>query len=421
MEDNSYKFDIQINKKSKDGSILGKVRDFRETFMQHEQGHYNYYKKSPSLSMCDREVEIFDRHEKKNKKVYMFGSNNYLGAIAHEDAINKAVEVIREFGTGSGGVPALSGTTIYHTMLEEMLSGLTGFEDTLLFSTGLTANMGLLSGLARPENLIVHDRLNHASLLDGSVMSGARMVRYKHNDIAGLEKILRENHEQYPGGILVVTDSVFSMDGDIADIPAILEVVRKYDAILVIDEAHSTGVIGEKGAGVLSHFGIGERDKIILTGCLSKALGAIGGYVSASREIIDYLRAYARSNLYSTSLPPSVCASVIEVLHYMKNSDIVDTLNAKAGYLRRQLKQNGFDILDSVTAVIPVVVGDEYKLTMMSKDLLDKGIYISTLFAPVVPARLCRLRINVMASLTKEDMDYLVSVLNDLFRKYDLK
>lgn len=189
----------------------------------------------------------------------------------------------------------------------------------------------------------------------------------------------------------------------------------------MIDEAHSTGVIGEKGAGVLSHFGIKDRSNIILTGTLSKAFGAVGGYISASKEIVDYLRAYARSNLYSTSLPPSVCASVIEVLDYMKNSDIVEELNTKAGYLRDKLRENGFNILDTVTAVIPVVVGDEYKLTRMSKDLLDRGIYISTLFAPVVPLKLCRLRINVMATSTKEDMDYLVDTLNDLSAKYGWK
>lgn len=421
QQDKDYKFDIQINKNSKDGSILGKVHDFQQTFLEHEVMGYNYYKKSPLTSICDREVEIFDRHNKIHKKVLMFGSNNYLGAIANENAINKTIEIIKEFGVGSGGVPALSGTTIYHNMLEEMLSELTNFENTILFSSGFTANLGLLSGLVRHNNLIIHDRLNHASLFDGSIMSGAKMTRYKHNDVTDLEKILKANCDFYPEGILVVTDAVFSMDGDIADIPAILEVVKKYNAILVIDEAHSTGVIGEKGAGILSHFGIKDRKNIILTGCLSKALGAIGGYISASKEIIDYLRAYARSNLYSTSLPPSVCASVIEVLNYMKNTTIVEELNLKAKYLRDKLREGGFNILNTVTAVIPIVVGDEYKLTQMSKDLLDKGIYVSILFAPVVPVKLCRIRVNVMASTTKEDLDYFVKILNDLSIKYDWK
>lgn len=420
-KNNNYKFDIQANKNSEDGSILGKVFDFQKTFQEHEKMGYNYYKKSPLTSICDREVDIFDRHNKIYKKVLMFGSNNYLGAVSNETAINKTIDATREFGVGSGGVPALSGTNIYHSKLEDMLSNLTGFEDTMLFSSGFTANLGLLSGLARPNNLIIHDRLNHASLLDGSIMSGAKMLRYKHNDVADLEKILKANCDLYPEGILVVTDAVFSMDGDIADIPAILKVVKKYNAILVIDEAHSTGVIGEKGAGILSYFGIKDRKNIILTGSMSKALGSIGGYISASKDIIDYLRMYARCNLYSTSLPPSVCASVIAVLDYMSNTDIVLILNEKAEYLRNKLHENGFNILNSVTAVIPIIVGDEYKLTQMSKDLLDRGIYVSALFAPVVPIKLCRLRINMMATSTKEDMDYLIDTLNDLSVKYDWK
>lgn len=417
----NYKFDILANKNSNDGSILGKVNDFRQTFIEHEKRKYNYYKKSPLISICDREVEILDRHEKINKKVLMFGSNNYLGTITNEKIIDKTIEVTKQFGIGSGGVPGLSGTTIYHNMLEEELSELTNFEDTMLFSSGFTANLGLLSALARPNNLIIHDRLNHASLLDGSIMSGAKMTRYKHNDMTDLEKVLKANVELYPNGIIVVTDAVFSMDGDIADIPSILEIVKRYNAILVIDEAHSTGVIGEKGAGILSYFNIKERDNIILTGTLSKALGSIGGYVSANKAIIDYLRAYARCNLYSTSLPPSVCASAIEALNYMKNSTIVEQLNVKAKYLRDKLRSLGFNILNSVTAVVPIVVGDEYKLTKMSKDLLDKGIYVSTLFAPVVPLKLCRIRVNVMATNTEEDINYFVETLNDLSIKYDWK
>lgn len=227
QQNGDYKFDIQINKNSKDGSILGKVRDFRQTFTEHERLGYNYYKKNPLTTICDREVEIFNRHEKAPQRALMFGSNNYLGVIANEKAKARAIEAIKEFGIGSGGVPALSGTTIYHNELEARLSELTGFEDTMLFSSGFTANLGLLSGLARPNNLIVHDRLNHASLFDGTIMSGAKMTRYKHNDAADLEKILKANNALYPEGILVVTDAVFSMDGDIADIPAILEVVKK--------------------------------------------------------------------------------------------------------------------------------------------------------------------------------------------------
>lgn len=416
-----FKLDIQSNRKSQDGSILGKVHDFQEKFKEHEMLGFNYYKKTPLMSICDREVVIYDRHNEQNRNVLMFGSNNYLGAIANQTVITKTMEATKEFGIGSGGVPALSGTTIYHNMLEERLSKLTNFDDTMLFSSGFTANLGVISGLIQSNHLIIHDRLNHASLLDGSIMSGAKFIRYKHNDVLDLEKIIKENYKLYPNGILVVTDGVFSMDGDIANIPAILNVVRKYNALLLIDEAHATGVIGEKGAGTLSYFNILDRSNIILTGTLSKALGSIGGYISASKEIIDFLRMYARSNLYSTSLPPAVCASALAILDYMIDSNIVEVLQNKSKYLREGLTKNGYNILNTETAIIPIIIGDEYILTKITKDLLDRGIFISSLFAPVVPAKLSRLRINVMASLTKEDMDYFIDVLNDLSIKYKWK
>lgn len=417
----NFKLDILSNKKSQDGSILGKVYDFQEKFKEHEMLGFNYYKKTPLMSICDREVIIYDRHNKQNRDVLMFGSNNYLGAIVNQTVINKTIEATKKFGIGSGGVPALSGTTIYHNMLEERLSKLTGFDDTMLFSSGFTANLGVISGLIQSNHLIIHDRLNHASLLDGSIMSGAKFIRYKHNDILDLEKIIKENQKLYPNGILVVTDGVFSMDGDIANIPAILDVVRRYNALLLIDEAHATGVIGKKGAGTLSHFNISDKSNIILTGTLSKALGSIGGYISASKEIIDFLRMYARSNLYSTSLPPMICASALAVLDYMNDSDIVEILQNKSKYLREELTKNGYNILNTETAIIPIIIGDEYILTKITKDLLDRGIFISSLFAPVVPAKLSRLRINVMASLTKEDIDYFIDVLNDLSIKYKWK
>jgi len=419
---NAYKVDSLVNRKSADNSILGKVRDYHEAIIKkHEELGLNVFKKSPVLSACDREVTLLERHTKEKLKLLMFGSNSYIGAINNEEIKNKTIDAVKEFGIGSGGVPILSGTTYYHEKLESIVSQMNGFEDTMLFSSGFTANLGAILGLIRPENLILQDRLNHASLIDGGLTSGAKMIRYKHNDLKDLEKILEEYHKDYPNGILIITDGVFSMDGDIADIPGILKLAKKYNAMLMIDEAHSTGVIGEKGAGTLSYHKIEDKSNIILTGTLSKAIGTVGGYVCASQEIIDYLRIYARSNLFSTSLPPSVCASAIAVIDYMQNSNVVDKLEENAKYLRDKLRANGFNILNTVTAIIPIIVGDEYKLTIMSKDLLDKGIFANCIFAPAVPAKESRIRINVMATHTKEDMDYLVDALNEIFKKYDLK
>lgn len=417
----NYTANLTGNRTSKDDSIMGKVIDFQSEMVQHEQSELNVYKKHPQLSACDREVFVYNRHNKQKVKVLMFGSNSYLGATIFPEAIKKAVEVTKEFGIGSGGVPLLTGTSIYQEELEHTIAKFSGFDDAILFSSGYTANLGVISGLIRANNLIIHDKLDHASLLDGTVMSGAKMLRYKHGDIKDLERLLKENADLYPNGILVVTDGVFSMDGDIAKLPEIITVVKKYDAILLIDEAHATGVIGEKGAGTLSHYGITDRKNILLTGTLSKAIGTVGGYITASQEVIDYLRIYARSNMFSTSLPPCVCAAAIEVVKVIQNTDVVSQLKSNTDYLIGKLKDAGFNTLNTETPIIPLVVGDQTILTQMAKDAFDNGFIINPIFPPAVPANLTRFRISVMASHTIEDMDRLVSVIIKLFDKYEIQ
>lgn len=415
-----YSVDLVGNKISKDGTILGKVSEFKEHMFLHEQNELNVYKKHPQLTACDRKVCVYNRHTKKEVSAIMFGSNSYLGATIFPDAISKAIEVIKEFGIGSGGVPLLTGTSIYQELLEQKIASFTGFDDAILFSSGYTANLGVISGLLRSNHLIIHDKLDHASLLDGTILSGAKMVRYKHGNMENLELLLKENVNKYPGGILVVTDGVFSMDGDIANLPAILELVNKYNVLLLIDEAHATGVIGEKGTGTLSHYGIKDRKNIIITGTLSKAIGTIGGYITGSQDVIDYLRIYARSNMFSTSLPPSVCAAALEVFKIIQNTDIVDRLRHNGKYLKNSLDNEGFNTLYTQTPIIPLVVGNQAILTQMAKDAFDEGFIINPIYPPAVPANLTRFRISVMASHTQTDMDELVKLLIKLFKKYDI-
>ena len=416
----SYIVNLTGNRTSKDGSIMGKVHDFKEEMALHEQSELNVYRKHPQLTACDRRVTVYNRHTQQKVQAIMFGSNSYLGATIFPEAIQKAIEVTKEFGIGSGGVPLLTGTSIYQEELEKLIAKISGMDDTILFSSGYTANLGVISGLIRPNNLIIHDKLDHASLLDGTVMSGAKMIRYNHGDINDLERLLKDNSPQYPNGILVVTDGVFSMDGDIAKLPQILEITRKYDAILLVDEAHATGVIGDKGAGTLSHYGITDRKNIILTGTLSKAIGTVGGYITASQDVIDYLRIYARSNMFSTSLPPSVCAAAIEVIKVMQSTEIVEHLKQNAEYLQNKLKSEGFNIMNTETPIIPLVVGDQAILTQLAKDAFDSGFIINPIFPPAVPANLTRFRISVMASHTQKDMDMLVELIIKLFEKYDI-
>lgn len=290
---NDFKIDYSACKTSPDHSIMAKVENFHNHFQVHESNGLNIYARSPMISACDREVEILDRHSGAKRKMLMFGSNSYLNATNLPSAINRAVEVTKKYGIGTGGVPLLSGTSIHQNELEKAISRLLGFDDTILFSSGFTANIGALVGLVRPDNLLVFDKLNHASLIDGALMSGAKMTRYLHSDMSSLEKVLKQNAIDYPGGIMVVTDGVFSMDGDLANLPELVRLTKKYNALLLIDDAHATGIIGKDGAGTLSHFGIEERDNIIVTGTLSKAIGTVGGFITANQKIIDYLRVYA--------------------------------------------------------------------------------------------------------------------------------
>ncbi|WP_353307563.1 aminotransferase class I/II-fold pyridoxal phosphate-dependent enzyme [Porphyromonas gingivalis] len=395
--------------------------DFKQEMQSHEDANLNVYKKHPTVTACDRKVVIYNRFSKKEEIKISFGSNSYLGASNWKRAKKEASEVLLRYGIGTGSVPLLTGTTTYQNELESCISKFTHFQDTILFSSGYTANLGVISGLMRPNNLIIHDKLNHASLIDGTILSGANMLRYRHNDMADLERLLEANYAKYPNGIIVATDGVFSMDGDIAKIPEILGLVKKYNAILLIDEAHAIGVIGKNGAGSLSHYGIDERENIIQTGTLSKAIGTVGGYISASQDIINYLRIYSRSNMFSTSLPPSVCASAIEVLKEMQETDIVMQLQTNAEYMRMLLKNKGFNILQSETPIIPLIVGNSELLTTLVNDAFNAGFLVNAIYPPAVPPKLTRFRISVMATHTKEDIDSFVDTLSRLFSQYEQK
>lgn len=413
----NFKIDYAACKTSPDNSIMAKVENFQDHFRIHEQKELNIYARSPMASGCDREVEILDRHTGASRRMLMFGSNSYLNATNWPAAIERAMEVTRQCGIGTGGVPLLSGTSIYQNELEREISDLLGFDDTILFSSGFTANIGVLVGMVRPNNLLVFDKLNHASLIDGALMSGAKMTRYLHNDMHSLEKVLKQNVKDYPGGIMVVTDGVFSMDGDLANLPQMLELTNKYGALLLIDDAHATGIIGQQGAGTLSHYGIEQRDNIIVTGTLSKAIGTIGGFITASQKIIDYLRVYARSNMYSTSLPQSVCVSALEVIKEFRKGVGRKALEENHTYIRTKLRKMGFNTLHSVTPIIPVVIGDEYVLTRMIKEIYDQGIFVNAIFPPVVPPKMCRIRIGVMSCHTQNDCDRLLEVFSHVGKR----
>lgn len=417
---NNFFINSSKNRKSENNSILDKVERFQEELQLHEKHGLNSYKKHPYIvGASKKNTKFHNRFSNEEKSVIMFGSNSYLGVAEIEDVTEEAIRVLREFGIGSGSSYPLTGHTIYHESLEKKISELYDCEDAVIFSSGYGTNLGLISALARTNNLVIHDRLNHASLIDGTILSGASMKRFKHNDMNSLVEILEETRNEYKDRTIIVSEGVFSMDGDIANLPELIAISKQYNTLLILDEAHGLGVIGERGRGSFSYHNILEHDNVIISGTLSKSIGAVGGFVTGKKEIIDYIRIYARSTCYSTTLPPNICAAAVKVLEIMESTDVVEKLKNNYRYAISEFRKNGFNIMNTETAVIPVII-DCAVLSELSNDLEEYGIVANPVFPDAVPPNKTRLRISIMASHTKEDIDYLISVMIKLFDKYGL-
>lgn len=417
---NQISVNFSKNRKSIDDSILSKVKKFQEELQLHEASGLNSYRKHPYIiGASKKHTKYYNRFSKKEESVVMFGSNSYLGIAEMDGVTEEAVRVLKEFGIGSGSSYPLTGHTIYHEALEKKISEVYDCEDAVIFSSGYGTNLGLISALARPNNLIIHDRLNHASLIDGTILSGASMKRFKHNNMNSLVEILEETKNEYKGKTIIATEGVFSMDGDIANLPELIAITKKYDALLVLDEAHGLGVIGERGRGSFSYHNVTEHENVVVSGTLSKSIGAVGGFVTGKKEIIDYLRIYARSTSYSTTLPPNICAAAVKVLEIMESTDIVEQLKNNYLYAISEFRRNGFNIMNTETAIIPIII-DSTVLTALSNELEGYGIVANPVFPDAVPPNKTRIRISIMASHTKEEIDYLVSTMINLFDKYGL-
>src|SRR3989338_7548335 len=357
-------------------------------------------------SACDRYIRI------DNRKLLNLCSNNYLGLANDSRIKNAAVKAIREFGVGTGASRLVSGSNILHKRLEEKLADFKRQEACLVYPSGYSANLGIISALADRNSIVFCDRLNHASIIDGIILSRAQLARYPHKDINALEELLKKN-SGYKNK-LIISDSVFSMDGDIAPLPELLRLAEKYDCLLMIDEAHATGVLGKSGRGTLEHFGLKANKRIIQMGTLSKALGGLGGFVCASRELIDYLVNRSRSFIFSTALPAALCASALEAIRIIeRDGNQRARLLSNAHFLRDGLNSLGFNTLESQTPIIPILI-KEPRLTMeFSQKLFEKGIFVQGIRPPAVPDNLCRLRVTVMSSHTKGDLKFAL----DVFKK----
>ncbi|NHM18093.1 glycine C-acetyltransferase [Tritonibacter mobilis] len=330
-------------------------------------------------------------------------ANNYLGLADHPDLIAAAKTVMDDKGYGMASVRFICGTQDLHRELEQRIAKFLGKEDSILFAACFDANGGLFEPLLGPEDAIVSDSLNHASIIDGIRLCKAQRYRYANNDMADLEAKLKDARAAGARHVMVATDGVFSMDGYLANLPAIREIADRYDAVVMVDDCHATGFMGPHGAGTPDHFGV---DIDILTGTLGKALGgAIGGYIAGPQPVIDLLRQRARPYLFSNSLPPAVVAAGLEAIRLVEEGeDLRKQLFENAKFWREGLTELGFDLLPGEHPIIPVMLGDAKLAQAMATKLFDKGVYVSGFFFPVVPKGQARIRTQMNAALTREEL-----------------
>ncbi len=345
------------------------------------------------------------------KPMLMFTSNNYLGLAQHPVVQQRAVEAIKEFGTGCCGSPVVNGYTILHERLCRQLAAFKGTEDAVIFSTGYQTNVGTISSLVGPGDMILIDKLDHASIIDGCKISGARYRTFNHNDMAKLEKLLNEAHGA--GRILIVVDGVYSMDGDLADLPEICRLARRYGALVMVDEAHATGVMGPRGRGVVEYYGLEDQVDVIM-GTMSKSLASVGGFIASRKEIVNYLKHYARSFVYSAALPPPAVAAASAALEIIETefSVLGARLWKNTAFFKEELKRLGYDTLNSVTPIIPLFFGGDPLVTVqMARMLEDEGLFVSPMIPPSVQPNKSRLRMHISAHHTQEDLEEALSIL----------
>jgi 8-amino-7-oxononanoate synthase len=355
----------------------------------------------------------------QGQEIIFLSSNSYLGLHSHPNVIQAAQEALIHYGTGTGASRLISGNLALHEKLEKELARFKRYPAAILFPAGYMANLGLITSLIRgPEDSIISDQFNHASIIDACRLSGADRIIYRHKDLDHLRQILSQSRED--GRRWIVTEGIFSMDGDVAPLPGICELAEEYGAWVLVDDAHGFGVLGKDGRGTVEHFDL-ENMKLIQIGTLSKALGNLGGYVVGTEKLVDYLRNRARSFIYSTALPPSILAGSLAALELIENQpQLRQKLWARVNYFRRALLELGFNLMDSQAHIIPILVGDLEKTMAFAQGLLDFGIYTPAIRPPTVPEGKCRLRISLMATHTFEQLEKVLQVLKNVGRRLNI-
>ncbi|MGQ9779763.1 MAG: aminotransferase class I/II-fold pyridoxal phosphate-dependent enzyme [Bacillota bacterium] len=353
-----------------------------------------------------------------NRRVIMIGSNNYLGLTSDPRVKQAAAEALEKYGTGCSGSRFLNGNLDLHVELERRLARFLGKEAALVFSTGFQTNLGIISALAGKGDFIICDRQNHASIFDGCRLSFAKTFKYEHNNMEELERLLKNVHGK--GGILIVVDGVFSMEGDLANLPEICRLARKYGARVMVDDAHGLGVLGAHGRGTAEHFGLEDQVDVIM-GTFSKSFASLGGFMASTEKACHYVQHVSRPLIFSASMPPAAVAAAIKAL------EIIETeperrahLMAMAERFRSGLRSLGFDVGNSVTPIIPVVIGEDEKVFLACKMLLERGVYANPVVSPATPPGRALIRTSLCATHTPEQVDRALAVFAEVGRELGL-
>lgn len=352
------------------------------------------------------------------KKVLMFGSNSYMGLTNHPKVIEAAVEATRKYGTGMAGSPFLNGTLTIHKDLEARLADYVGKEDAMIYSTGFGVNLGVVSTLTGREDYVILDEQDHASIIEGRRLSFSNYLKYKHNDMDSLEAQLKKCEPDKAK--LIVSDSVFSMEGDVAHVDKIVELAKKYDASVMIDEAHGIGVFGEGGRGVCNHLGVSD-DVDLIMGTFSKSLASLGGFIATDKVITNFLRHHSRSYIFTASITPASTAAVNAALDIiLAEPERQQHLWDITHYALDNFRAMGCEIGNTSTPIIPLFIRDDYKTFHVTRDLLDEGVFVNPVVTPAVAPQDTLIRYSLMATHTKEQVTRSLEAIEKVFKKYDL-
>lgn len=373
-------------------------------------GVYPYFRKIESEQ--DTEVLI------NGKKVLMFGSNSYLGLTNHPKVIKAAVAATKKYGTGCAGSRFLNGTLDIHIALEDRLAKFVGKDEAIIYSTGFQVNLGVASCLTGREDYILWDELDHASIIEGCRLSMSKKIKYKHNDMESLEKKLQMCD---PDKVkLIITDGVFSMEGDVANLPKICELAKKYNAAVYVDEAHGIGVFGNQGRGTCDHFGV-TKDVDLIMGTFSKSFAALGGFIATDSVTANYLRHNSRSYIFSASITPASTAAVNAALDIMESEpERIEHLWKVTNYALEGFRNIGCEIGHTSTPIIPLFIRDNDKTFAVTRDLLEDGIFVNPVVSPAVPSQDTLIRFSLMATHTIEQVDRALECIQKVFKKYDI-